>query len=51
MLELGGKSPVYLDQGFSDSEFKVAVDRIIGGKTMNAGQTVSIIPFFTNRKI
>jgi len=36
-LELGGKSPVYLDDSVSDLE--VAVKRILWGKCMNSGQT------------
>ena len=45
VLELGGKSPLYFDKGFCGDELKVAVDRIIWGKTMNAGQTVSVFAF------
>ncbi|NPA34087.1 MAG: aldehyde dehydrogenase family protein [Chlorobi bacterium] len=37
VLELGGKSPVYIEQGFSD--LKVGARRIAWGKWLNAGQT------------
>ncbi len=37
VLELGGKSPVYIEQGFSS--WKVASKRIAWGKWLNAGQT------------
>lgn len=36
-LELGGKSPAYIDESVTDLE--VATKRIIAGKMMNAGQT------------
>lgn len=39
VLELGGKSPLYFDEGFYGDELKVAADRIMWGKTMNSGQT------------
>ena len=35
-LELGGKSPVIVDE---TANLKVAAERIIWGKTLNAGQT------------
>ena len=37
-LELGGKSPVYIDQNCS---IEVAAKRIVWGKMVNLGQTVS----------
>lgn len=36
ILELGGKSPVYVDAG---SDLKVTANRLMWGKYMNAGQT------------
>lgn len=36
-LELGGKSPVYIDESVED--IKLAVKRILWGKFANAGQT------------
>src|SRR5699024_9640777 len=35
-LELGGKSPVYVDES---ADLRVAADRIAWGKFLNAGQT------------
>ena len=37
-LELGGKSPVYIDQ---NCNIEVAAKRIVWGKMVNLGQTVS----------
>ena len=37
ILELGGKSPVYIDKSVPD--MKVTADRIVWGKTYNGGQT------------
>ncbi len=37
VLELGGKSPVFIEQGFSN--WKVGTRRIAWGKWLNAGQT------------
>ncbi|KAG8985917.1 hypothetical protein FRB90_004365 [Tulasnella sp. 427] len=38
-LELGGKSPVFVDCSASGSNFELAAKRVLWGKTMNAGQT------------
>jgi coniferyl-aldehyde dehydrogenase len=38
-LELGGKSPAIIGPGLSTAQFAHAVERIIIGKCMNAGQT------------
>jgi len=38
-LELGGKSPAIIGPGLSTAQFAHAVERIIIGKSMNAGQT------------
>ena len=38
-LELGGKSPLYIDQSLCPNAYKTACRRIIWGKMMNAGQT------------
>jgi len=38
-LELGGKSPVYIDAEACPPNLQLAVDRIIWAKTVNAGQT------------
>lgn len=40
-LELGGKSPVYIDQ---NCNIEVAAKRIVWGKMVNLGQTVSWPP-------
>ena len=38
-LELGGKSPLYIDASLPKSAFRIASRRIVWGKMMNAGQT------------
>ncbi|KAG8949956.1 hypothetical protein FRC00_007906 [Tulasnella sp. 408] len=38
-LELGGKSPVFVDASPSGSNFALAARRILWGKTLNTGQT------------
>ena len=38
-LELGGKSPLYVDASLPKSAFRFACRRIVWGKMMNAGQT------------
>ncbi|HNI73458.1 MAG TPA: coniferyl aldehyde dehydrogenase [Accumulibacter sp.] len=38
-LELGGKSPAIIGPGLSDRHFVHAVERIVVGKCLNAGQT------------
>lgn len=39
-LELGGKSPCYVDsESLTPSQFEIAVKRILWGKLVNAGQT------------
>jgi acyl-CoA reductase-like NAD-dependent aldehyde dehydrogenase len=43
VLELGGKSPVFVDETCPDDICGVA-NRIVWGKTFNAGQTVSTVP-------
>lgn len=48
-LELGGKSPVIVDKS---ANIKVAADRIIWGKTINAGQTcVAPDYIFVDKKV
>ena len=39
VLELGGKSPVFVDEGLSDAQLRVVARRIVWGKFTNAGQT------------
>jgi acyl-CoA reductase-like NAD-dependent aldehyde dehydrogenase len=41
LLELGGKSPCYVDYEAPPTSLKLAAQRIVWGKTWNAGQTVS----------
>jgi acyl-CoA reductase-like NAD-dependent aldehyde dehydrogenase len=41
LLELGGKSPCYIDE-CAPSNLKLVAQRIIWGKTINSGQTVSL---------
>lgn len=38
-LELGGKSPLYVDGSLPKSAYRIACRRIVWGKMMNAGQT------------
>lgn len=38
-LELGGKSPLYVDGSLPKSAYRIAARRIVWGKMMNAGQT------------
>ncbi|KAJ6221726.1 hypothetical protein RDWZM_000271 [Blomia tropicalis] len=38
-LELGGKSPLYVDSSLPKSAMRIACRRIVWGKMMNAGQT------------
>jgi acyl-CoA reductase-like NAD-dependent aldehyde dehydrogenase len=45
LLELGGKSPCYVDED-APSSLKLAAQRIIWGKTFNSGQTVSCVYWF-----
>ena len=40
LLELGGKSPAYIDE-HAPANIKLVAQRIIWGKTLNSGQTVS----------
>lgn len=39
VLELGGKSPVFIDESITDSYLEVAVKRILWAKLVNGGQT------------
>lgn len=39
ILELGGKSPVFVDSTVTHSQLKIMAKRILWGKTLNVGQT------------